>query len=196
MPTIAGGGKLRGPRRRTMRNSVSLLTLTLSRREKGGSRSASKRNSETVDHIIEAARTSRSWSNGLEPFGKDPPLANRSVAEEATPSQNQRYSHACGRKIRQSSSILTVAQMPPHVGHRQTLAAPTIAITKSPSPLVVLSTTNQRETSSETSNVCMALIPCPNQTQSGASTSSKVSQSRKVTPRGGGSSSKLTTPEP
>jgi hypothetical protein len=61
-----------------------------------------------VDHIVEAARPSRSWSNGLEPFGKDPPLASQIVAEEATHPQNQRYSHARGRKIRQSSSILTV----------------------------------------------------------------------------------------
>ena len=62
--------------RRTMRNSVSLLTLTLSRREKGGSRSASKRNGEAVDHIVELL-VRCSWPNGLEPFGKDPPLANR-----------------------------------------------------------------------------------------------------------------------
>src|SRR6185437_7896853 len=34
MPTIAGGGKLRGPRRRTMCNNVSLLTATLSRRDR------------------------------------------------------------------------------------------------------------------------------------------------------------------
>ena len=75
---------------------------------KGGSRSASKRNGETVDHIVEAARTSRSWFDSLEAFGKDPPLASRSVAEEAAGPQNQRYSHPRGRKIRQSSSILTV----------------------------------------------------------------------------------------
>src|SRR5579864_346686 len=34
MPTIEGGGKLRGPRRRAKRRSVSLLTTTLSRRER------------------------------------------------------------------------------------------------------------------------------------------------------------------
>jgi hypothetical protein len=61
-----------------------------------------------VDHIVEAARTSRSWLGRLEPFGKDPPLASRSVAEEAAGPQNQRYSHACGRKISQSPSILAV----------------------------------------------------------------------------------------
>jgi len=75
---------------------------------KGGSRSASKRNGETVDHIVEAVRTSRSWFDSLEAFGKDPPIASPSVAEKATGPQNQRYSHACGRKIRQFSSILTV----------------------------------------------------------------------------------------
>jgi hypothetical protein len=59
-----------------------------------------------VDYIVEAARTSGSWLGRLEPFGKDPPFASRDVAEEAAGPQNQRYSHACGRKISQSPSIL------------------------------------------------------------------------------------------
>jgi hypothetical protein len=51
---------------------------------------------------------SRSWFDSFEAFGKDPPIASPSVAEEATGPQNQHYSHACGRKIHQSSPILTV----------------------------------------------------------------------------------------
>jgi hypothetical protein len=119
-----------------------------------GSRSASQRNGETVNHIVEAARTSRSWFDSLEAFGKGPPIATPSVAEKATGPQNQRYSHACGRKIRVFFDTDCARG----------------------------STTNPRGTSSETSNPCMALIPCPNQSQSGASTSSKVSQSPKTTP--------------
>ena len=48
---------------------------------KGGSRPASERNGETVDHIVEAARTSGSWFDGVKPFGEDPPRASRSITE-------------------------------------------------------------------------------------------------------------------
>jgi hypothetical protein len=112
----------------------------------------SERNGQTVDHIVEAARRSRSWLGRLEPFGKDPPLASRSVAEEAAGPQNQRYSHACGRRSanRLRYWLCTRLQTPPHIGHRQTLAETLIPITKPPSSLVALSTTNPRGTSSAT----------------------------------------------
>jgi hypothetical protein len=42
----------------------------------------------------------------------------------------------------------------------------------------VLSTTNPRGMSSETSNPCIALIPNPNQSQIGASISSNLSQTQ------------------
>jgi hypothetical protein len=61
-----------------------------------------------VDHVVEPARTSGSWCDRLEPFGKDPPRASRSVTEEATGPQNQCYPHARGRKITQPSPILAV----------------------------------------------------------------------------------------
>jgi hypothetical protein len=78
--------------------------------------------------------------------------------------------------------LCTRLQTPPHIGHRQTLVATHIPITKPPSSLVALSTTNPRGTSSETSNSCMALIPSPNQNQTGASNSSNVSQTHFSTP--------------
>ena len=100
---------------------------------------------------------------------KDPPLASRSVAEEPTRPQNQRYSHACGRKICQLSSILAVhaatnlsAHRASANGRRALYRDHEVGVAS-----VVLSTTNPRGTSSETSNPCMALIPCPNQSQSG-----------------------------
>jgi hypothetical protein len=137
-----------------------------------------------VDHVVEPACTSRSWLDCLEPFGKDPPPASRSIAEEAAGPQNQCYPHARSRKITKPSPILAVhaAATPPHVGHRQTVAAPLIAITKPSSSFIALSTTNPRGISSETSNPCIALIPSPNQSQTGASISSNMSQTHFSTP--------------
>ena len=43
---------------------------------KGGSRPASERNGETVDHVVEPARASGSRFDRLEPFGEDPPRAS------------------------------------------------------------------------------------------------------------------------
>src|SRR5579863_1515881 len=107
MPTIEGGGKLRGPRRRTKRRSVSLLHDVEPPRKRGR-RPASERNGETVNHVVEPARASGSWFHRLEPFGKDPPRAGLGVAEEAAGPQNQRYPHASGWNIRQPSPILAV----------------------------------------------------------------------------------------
>jgi hypothetical protein len=67
-------------------------------------------------------------------------------------------------------------QKPPHIGHRQILAATLIPTTKPPSFFVALSTTNPRGRS-EMSNPYMAPTPCPNQSQIGASNSSKLSES-------------------
>ena len=39
---------------------------------KGGCRSASQRNRETVDHVVEPGRPSGSWLDRFEPFGEDP----------------------------------------------------------------------------------------------------------------------------
>jgi hypothetical protein len=75
---------------------------------KGGCRPASERNRETVDHVIQPARPSRSWFDGLEPFGKDLSRARFSIAEEAAGPQNQRYPDAGGRKIGQPPPILAV----------------------------------------------------------------------------------------
>jgi hypothetical protein len=61
-----------------------------------------------VHDIIEPVRPSRSWFDGVKPFGKDPSRTSRSVTEEAAGLQNQRYSHAGGRKIRQPSPVLAV----------------------------------------------------------------------------------------
>jgi len=62
--------------------------------------------------------------------------------------------------------LCTRLQTHPHiVGQRQTDAEPLIAITKPSPSLVALSTTNPRGISSETSSLCIALIPCPNQSE-------------------------------
>jgi hypothetical protein len=75
---------------------------------RGSSRPASEHNGETMDHVVEPACTSRSWFDCLEPFGKDPPPASRSITEEAAAPQNQCYPHACRRKITKPSPILAV----------------------------------------------------------------------------------------
>ncbi len=178
MPTIVGGGKLRDPRRRTMRNSVSLLTSTLSRREREAAG-------------LPPSAMARQWttsSRRLVRLALGSAVSNRSAKirrSQAAMSQKK-------RRVRKISAIRTPAagrsanrlrywlctrlQTLPHIGHRQTLAETLIPITKPPSSLVALSTTNPRGTSSATSNPCIALIPSPNQSQTGASTSSKVSQ--------------------
>ena len=69
---------------------------------KRGCRPASERDGETVNHVVEPARTSGSRFDHLEPFGKDPSHAGLGVAEEATGPQNQRDPDAGGRKIRQA----------------------------------------------------------------------------------------------
>ncbi len=149
---------------------------------KGGSRSA-KRNGETADHIVEAARTSRSWFDSLEAFGKDPPIASPNVAEKAAGPQNQRYSRPRGRKIRQGSSILTVHAGTNTSAHRASANGRRAPYRDRQAAVVFGRALNDkpRGTSSETSNACMALLPCPNQSQTGASTSSKVSQTPKLT---------------
>ncbi len=178
MPTIVGGGKLRDPRRRTMRNSVSLLTSTLSRREREAAG-------------LPPSAMARQWttsSRRLVRLALGSAVSNRSAKirrSQAAMSQKK-------RRVRKISAIRTPAagrsanrlrywlctrlQTLPHIGHRQTLAETLFPITKPPSSLVALSTTNPRGTSSATSNPCIALIPSPNQSQTGASTSSKVSQ--------------------
>ena len=117
-------------------------------------RSPSESDSDTVNHIVEAARTSGSWLGRLEPFVKDPPFASRDSR----------------RRTRGSAKSALFARLRPEdqpfafdigcargykrlrTSDRQTLAATLIAITKPPSSLVALSTTNLRGTSSATSN--------------------------------------------
>ncbi len=197
MPTIVGGGKLRDPRRRTMRNSVSLLTSTLSRREREAAG-------------LPPSAMARQWttsSRRLVRLALGSAVSNRSAKirrSQAAMSQKK-------RRVRKISAIRTPAagrsanrlrywlctrlQTLPHIGHRQTLAETLIPITKPPSSLVALSTTNPRGTSSATSNPCIALIPSPNQSQTGASTSSKVSQTLCMTP-GGIALNKIARPTP
>ena len=144
---------------------------------KRSSRPASERNGETVDHVVEPARTSGSRFDRFESFSKDPPRASRSITEEAAGLQNQGYPDAAAGRSpsRLRYWLCTRLQTPPHIGHRQTVAAPLIAITKPSSSFIALSTTNLRGTSSETSNPCIALIPSPNQSQTGALISSNMS---------------------
>jgi Replication protein C N-terminal domain len=72
-------------------------------------------------------------------------------------------------------------------------AGPLIAITKPSSSFIALSTTNPRGISSETSNPCIALIPSPNQSQTGASISSNMSQTPFCSPIRGAVSAPIDT---
>jgi hypothetical protein len=108
MPIIAGRRKASWPPPPHHAQQRVVAHRDVEPARKGGCRFASESDSKTVDNIVEPPRASGSWRDRLEPFGKDPPLAGRRVAEEAAGPQNQRYSHAGGRKIRQSPSILAV----------------------------------------------------------------------------------------
>ena len=127
---------------------------TIEPARKRGSWFPSESDSDTVNHIVEAARTSGSWLGRLEPFVKDPPFASRDPR----------------RRTRGSAKSALFARLRPEdqpfafdigcargykrlrTSDRQTLAATLIAITKPPSSLVARSTTNPRGTSSATSN--------------------------------------------
>jgi hypothetical protein len=165
-------------RRRTMRNSVSLLTSTLSRREREA----------TGPPPSAMARQGTASSRRLVRLALGSAVSNRSAKirrSQAAASQEK-------RRVRKISAIRTPAagrsanrlrywlctrlQSPPHIGHRQTLAESFIPITKPPSSPVARSTTNPRGNKFRNLNPCIALIPSPNQSQTGASTSSKVSQ--------------------
>ena len=178
MPTIAGGGQVRGPRRRTMRNSVSLLTATLSRRD----REAAGLPPSAI------ARQCTTSSSRFVRLALGSTASNRSAKiRRAQAAASQKKRRVCkisairtpvaGRSAsRLRYWLCTRPQTHPHIGQRQTDAEPLIAITKPSPSLVALSTTNPRGTSSETSNPSIALIPSPNQSQTGASNSSNVSQ--------------------
>ena len=92
-----------------MRSSVSLLTSTLSRREREAAGRPPSAMARQCTHIVEPAGTSRSRFDRLEPFGKDPPRASLSIAEEAA---GLAKSGLSGRprpaRSRQSSLILAV----------------------------------------------------------------------------------------
>jgi hypothetical protein len=139
-----------------------------------------------VDHIVEAARPSCSWFDSFEAFGKDPPIASPSVAEKATGPQNQRYSHACGRKIRQSSPILTVHAATNTSAHRASANGRRAPYRDRQAAVVFGRALNGKPPRNKLRNIKPlhgSLIPCPNQSQSGASTSSKLSQSQFCTPK-------------
>jgi hypothetical protein len=185
MPTIAGGGEVRGPRRRTMRNSVSLLTTTLSRRD----REAAGPPPSAI------ARQCTTSSSRFVRLALGATASNRSAKicrVQAAASQKKRRvckisairTPVAGRSAsRLRYWLCTRPQTHPHIGQRQTDADPFIAITKPSPSLVALSTTNPRGTSSETSNPSTALTPSPNQSQTGASNSSNLSQTQNCTPK-------------
>jgi hypothetical protein len=160
-----------------MRNSVSLLTSMLSRREREATdpppsampdRGPHRRGGSSVELLARPSRTVRQRS-----AARKPQRPRRSGASAKS---------ALFARLRpedsQSPSILAVhaATNAPHIGHRQTLAESFIPITKPPSSPVARSTTNPRGNKFRNLNPCIALIPSPNQSQTGASTSSKVSQ--------------------
>ena len=139
MPTIAGGEKLRGPRRRTMRNSVSLLASTLSRREReaaGPPPSAKARQwTPSSRRLVRLALGSTASKRSAK--------IRRSQAQRRRKSDGfakSALSRPGGRKIRQSS-LPTVHAATNTSAHRASANGrrALIAITKSPSSLVALS---------------------------------------------------------
>ena len=162
-----------------MRSSVSLLTSTFSRREREAAG-------------LPPSAMARQWttsSSRLVRLALGSTASNCSAKiHRAQAAASQKKRRVCKiRAIRTPAAgrspsrlrywLCTRLQTPPHIGHRQTVAAPLIAITKPSSSFIALSTTNPRGTSSETSNPCIALIPSPNQSQTGALISSNMSQS-------------------
>jgi hypothetical protein len=152
---------------------------------KGGGRPASQRKSETVNDVVEPARAPGSRFNSLKPFGEDPPGAGRRVAEEAASPQNQRYPNPGGRKIHQSPPILTV-HAPTNASARRALAIYPYASDRDDEAGVVFRRALNHEPARNklrNINSIHSSDPQPNQSQTGASIPSIMSQSQNCTPK-------------
>jgi hypothetical protein len=98
-------------------------------------------------------------------------LALGSTVSNCSAKIRRAHTSASQKKRRRAHKISAI-----RTPHRQMIVAALIAMVKPLSSFTALSTTKPRGTSSEKSNLCIALIPNPNQNQIGASISSDLSQ--------------------
>jgi hypothetical protein len=137
-----------------------------------------------VHDIIEPVRPSRSWFDGVKPFGKDPSRTSRSVTEEAAGLQNQRYPHASGRKIRQPSPVLAVHAATNASADQAAANRRRASYRDHEAVAVSRRALNHESARNKLRNVksLHRLISSPNQSQTGALNSSNVSQTQFWTP--------------